>query len=174
MKIEEIVDKYYRRIFAYCLSILMNRERAEDACHDVFLKVHKNIEKLDVGKNTAGWLLSIARNHCYDLYQKEKRSFPRDNLQDILEDGAIGPEQQLLEKERMRIVMESLENLKPIYREVLVLRDIDNFTYKEIAMHLGIESKKVKWTLFKARKKMQVIIGDYDEKNSIQESQKGA
>lgn len=174
MTIEEIVDKYYRRIFAYCLSILMNREEAEDACHDVFLKVQKNIKTLDVRKSTTGWLLRIARNHCYDIYKKEKHSFPRENLQDMLKDGSKGPEQQLLEKERMRIVMESLENLKPIYREVLVLRDMNSFTYREIAKHLGIESKKVKWMLFKARKRMQLIVGDYDERNSVRENQKGA
>ena len=162
--IEEIVDTYYGRIYAYCLSILMNRERAEDACHDVFLKVQQNIDKLDLNKNRTGWLLSIARNHCYDMYRKEKHSFPAEYLPDMLEDCSIGPEEQLLKKERMRILLESLRKLKPVYREVLVLRDMDNFTYKEIALHLGMERKKVKWMLFKARKKMQMLIGDYNER----------
>jgi RNA polymerase sigma-70 factor, ECF subfamily len=163
--IEEIVDKYYSRIYAYCLSILMNRERAEDACHDVFLKVQKNIDKLDERKNRSGWLLSIARNHCYDIYRKEKHSFPAEYLPYMLEDGSNGPEEQLLEKEQIRIIVESLKKLKPVYREVLVLRDIDGFAYREIALHLGLESKKVKWMLFKARKKIKLLIGDLDERD---------
>ena len=163
--IEEIVEKYYRKIYAYCLSILMNRERAEDACHDVFLKVQKNIDRLDLRKNRTGWLLGIARNHCYDIYRKEKLSFPAANLQDTLKDGSKGPEEQLLEKERMKIVIEAMEKLKPVYREVITLRDINGFTYKAIALHLGIESKKVKWMLFKARKKILLFIGDYNERD---------
>jgi RNA polymerase sigma-70 factor, ECF subfamily len=165
MLIEEIVEKYYRKIYAYCLAILMNRERAEDACHDVFIKAQKNIKKLDSRKNIAGWLLSTARNLCYDIYNKEKLSFPTDNLQYVLEDKSPDPEASLIEKEQIRAIAESLKNLKPTYREVLVLRDMDGFSYHEIAQYLGIEKKKVKWMLFKARKKMRLFVGEYYEKN---------
>ncbi len=165
MLIVEIVDRYYEKIYAYCLSILINREKAEDACHDVFIKAQKNIEKLDTRKNVAGWLLSTARNHCYDIYNREKQSFTTGNLQDVLEDHSIGPEAQLLGKELRRVIVESLKNLKPVYREVLVLRDMDGFSYHEIAQYLGIETKKVKWMLFKARKKMQLFVGEYYEEN---------
>ena len=168
--LEELIDQYYQRIFAYCLSILKNRERAEDACHDVFLKAQKNIDKLDLKRNRAAWLLRIARNHCYDVYRKEKHSFPSENLQDILIDNSIGIEERLIEKERIIILVESLKKLKPLYRETLVLRDIDGFSYKEIGLHLGMESKRVKWMLFKARKRLQLLIGEHDEKNELRKN----
>ncbi len=164
MKIEDIVDRYYQVVFSHCLSILMNRERAEDACHDVFLKVQMNIDMLDSGRNISAWLLTTTRNHCYDIYRKERHSFSMENLADILKDNSINPEERLLEKERLTTIVQGLKSLKPVYREVLVLRDIEGISYKDIGRHLRIESKKVKWMLFKARKKLRIFIEDYHER----------
>ena len=53
---------------------------------------------------------------------------------------------------------------RPSYREVLVLRDLEGFSYREIANHLEMDRKKVKWMLFKARQRIQRIVGEKDEK----------
>ena len=161
--LEEIVHRHYRRVFAYCLSILMHRERAEDACHDVFLKVQKNLDTLDENRDCTAWLLRIARNHCYDLLRKEKRIYLSDDMERIRCDDSMGPEEHLLENERLGVVLEALKRLKPEYREVLVLRDIDGGSYQQIASHLGMERKRVKWMLYKARQHMKRIIGERDE-----------
>ena len=157
--LKEIVHTHYSRVFAYCLSILMNREMAEDACHDVFLKVQKNINKMDRGKNCTAWIFRIARNHCYDMYRREKRSIANDCLENTLQERSMGPEERLLEKEKVRAIVEGLKRLRPEHREVLVLRDVEDLSYREIARHLGIERAKVKWTLYKARQKLKKIVG---------------
>lgn len=158
--LQDMVRTHYSRVFAYCLSILMNREMAEDACHDVFLKVQQHIGTIDSGKNTTAWLFRIARNHCYDIYRKEKRSIAKESLENILEERSMGPEELLLQKEKVRSVIEGLKRLKPEYREVLVLRDMEGLSYREIARHLCIERTKVKWMLYKARQKLEKVVGD--------------
>jgi RNA polymerase sigma-70 factor (ECF subfamily) len=163
--LEEIVHKYYERVFAYCLAILTNRERAEDACHDVFLKVQSNIEKLDHRKNCAAWLLRIARNHCYDVYRKEKRLLLCEDVGNTVRERGLDPEERLLEKERMAMIVDAVNNLQPAYREVLVLRDFSGFSYQSIAHHLGIDRKRVKWMLHKARKRLKRIVGGESEED---------
>lgn len=163
--IERIVHANYTKIFSYCLSILMNREMAEDACHDVFLKLQKNIDCIDESRNSTPWLLRVARNHCYDICRREKHSFPSDSLEHHLREKSKGPAERLLEKERVSVIVAVMKDLKPAYREVLVLRDIEGFSYREIAVHLDVETKKVKWMLFKARRQIKLKMRDWDEEN---------
>jgi RNA polymerase sigma-70 factor (ECF subfamily) len=165
--LEDIVQKHYRRVFSYCLSILVNREMAEDACHDVFLKVQKNLDSLDADRNCTPWLLRIARNHCYDIYRKERRMYPEVDLENTLKEGSMGPEERLLEKEKLAIAIKAMSKLKPTYREILILRDVEHLSYREIAAHLEIERKKVKWMLFKARQKVKLFAGGMNEKSDV-------
>lgn len=165
--LEDIVQKHYRKVFSYCLSILLNREMAEDACHDVFLKAQKNLDTLDVDRNCTPWLLRIARNHCYDLYRKERRMYTGVDLENTLIESSMGPEERLLEKENLAIAIKALSRLKPEYREILILRDVEYLSYREIAAHLEIEGKKVKWMLFKARRQVKLFAGGMNEKSDL-------
>jgi len=160
--LEEIVHKHYRRVFAYCLAILMNRERAEDACHDVFLKVHGSIGSLDRSRDCTPWLLRIARNHCYDIIRKERRLLDCEHFEAFLRDDSPGPEDSLLEQERLSAVHRAMGQLETAYREVMVLRDVEGLSYQSIASHLGFERKRVKWMLHKARQRVKHMIGDWD------------
>ena len=160
--LEDIVHRHYRRVFAYCLAILMNRERAEDACHDVFLKVQKNIGTLDRSRDCTAWLLRVARNHCYDMLRKERRIRDCEHLTDLLRERSLGPEDRLITQERRSAVHRALSQLEPERREVLVLRDIEGLSYQAIASHLGIERKRVKWMLYKARQRLKGIMGGLD------------
>ncbi len=161
--LEQIVDRHYDRVFSYCLAILTHRERAEDACHDVFLKVQNNLDRLDHGRDCTPWLLRIARNHCYDILRKEQRLSLRGDLSDTVRARSPGPEEQTLARDRAAAVVQAINELAPDYREVLVLRDITGLTYADIARHLEIDSKKVKWMLYKARQRLRSVAGAWDE-----------
>jgi RNA polymerase sigma-70 factor (ECF subfamily) len=156
--LEQIVDGHYDRVFAYCLAILAHRERAEDACHDVFLRVQQNLDRLDHGRDCTPWLLRIARNRCYDILKREHRLTVTDELAGTLPDSSPGPEDLALANERTAAFVRALNQLNPNYREVLVLRDINGLSYTDAAQHLGIDRKRVKWMLFKARQRIKSIV----------------
>ena len=73
----------------------MNREKAEDACHDVFLNVPRNLASLDFNRNITGWLLTVARNHCYDIYRADSREFTIEFPPEVLADSSMKPEDNL-------------------------------------------------------------------------------
>lgn len=147
MALEAFFDRYFDRIFALAYRLTGDRASAEDAAQDVFLKVHRALDRLDPGRDPYPWLVTIATNVCRDLwrsgaYRMGRRAVP---LQD--EDGNVyelpspgeNPEAALLRREREQQVQHALAQLSGQLREAVVLHAYQGMGHDEIAEALGVK-----------------------------------
>lgn len=157
---EGLVRRYYNRVFSYCVAILMNRETAEDATQDVFFKIQDRILKGDPVPNRLSWILTVARNRCYDILRKERRLVISEAPLDELPGKTGTPETILMGSEALDLVQTCLLELSLEERQLIVLRDLNELSYSAVAEHLETSVKKVKWKLYKARKRLGKLIGE--------------
>jgi RNA polymerase sigma-70 factor (ECF subfamily) len=136
--------------------LMRNQHDAEDVVQEAYLKASRHLAGFRGGDGRA-WLLEIVRNTCYD---RLKRRGERDNS--TFDEGihsvgrsTIDPEASLLEKEKTELLREALEALSPEYREVLVLRELEELSYVEIASVTKIPIGTVMSRLSRARKQLQ-------------------
>jgi len=153
----KIVEKYRGKVMALALNIIGNREDAEDACQDVFMKVYLNLDKFDFKKSLNNWLYSILFNRCLDYLRKRRRFFKffervkRDSSQFVNKKNSSSFEQQ-------PIVQGVLKELSHKERTVLFLWANEGYTSEEMASVMKCSSSTARVHLFKARKKIKAIL----------------
>jgi len=144
-----LYERYAPRLYLYCLRLLRDRQSAEDAVQETFTKVYTGVHTVRDARSFRGWIFTIARNEAYGILRKNRTAvFTDDDL--VWENDT--PLDSLLQTEEHEIVQHLLEELKPEYREVLVLREYENLSYDEIAAITLSTIGAVKSRLFKARK----------------------
>ena len=152
-----LYNRYKDAVYAFCVKMLLNRELAQDVMQDTFLRIYENRERLLNTDSFKAWLFTIARNQCLNQLRRNNWQIPLDPemVLPAHEHGAKGTPMFELEKsEKIRLVNRFLAELKPDYREVIVLREYQNLTYEEIAAVTRSTLSAVKSRLFKARKKL--------------------
>ena len=150
---EGLYETYAPRLFVYCLRLLRDRQSAEDVVQETLMKVHTKAHAVLHGTSFRSWIFTIARNEAYGLLRKKKTIVLEDDDQVWNNDT---PLELLLRAEESEIVQHLLEELKPEYREILVLREYEDFSYGEIAVITSSTIAAVKSRLFKARKAMTI------------------
>jgi RNA polymerase sigma-70 factor, ECF subfamily len=145
----DLYERYKTSIYRYCLRMLADRAAAEDATHETFLKMFSNAGTVQHPQALQAWLLSTARNEVMMFFRRQKRN-------GTYSDDDVWSEQTPLDmaisSETTELVQGLLRQLKPEYREVLVLREYEQLSYAEIASITGDTESSVKSRLFKARK----------------------
>jgi len=144
-----LYERYRRPLFAYCYRLLNGKERAEDVLHEAFLKAYASLDGLNDPALFRVWLFRIARNEAYGLMRKPQHR-PYDDAEDVWSEQT--PYDSLVALEQTEIVRKALQSLKDEYREAIVLREFEGFSYVEIAEITGDTESSVKSRLFKARK----------------------
>ncbi|MDP9112328.1 MAG: sigma-70 family RNA polymerase sigma factor [Acidobacteriota bacterium] len=140
--------------------LVRNEQDAEDIVQDSFLKAYKAQESFR-GSDSRVWMLSIVRNTALDFLRRYKSrglTSLENQIQDP-EDRASNPERGLLERSRREQVRAAISRLEPEFREVIVLREIESLSYKEIAAVLGIPMGTVMSRLSRARNFLLVELG---------------
>jgi len=155
---EELYHRYKRHIFTFCLKLTGDRMLAEDATHDTFLKVHRNIYSLSDPRLFRTWLFTIARNGVFNQLRRGHRNGSVDSESVWTEET---PHTIAEGSETSAIVAACISDLKPEYREVLVLREYEQRSYEEIAAITGDSESSVKSRLFKARKALAQRLRPY-------------
>ena len=150
---EELYEMYAPRLFVYCLRLLRDRQSAEDAVQETLTKVHTEAHSIHDRSSFRSWIFTIARNEAYGLLRKKKPVILVDD--DQVWDNET-PLELLLRAEESEIVQHLLEELRPEYREILVLREYEEFSYDEIAVITSSTIAAVKSRLFKARKALTI------------------
>lgn len=146
-EIELIYRRYGDYIYGYIYGMVQNKSEAEDLLQDTFVKVMKsNTNEIE---NMKSWLITIARNTIYDHWRREKRivnlkPFIRRKKRDI---------DLKLDIER------GIERLSPKLKEVIILREINQLNYGEIADILDVEIGTVKSRLNRARRQLRKSLG---------------
>ena len=161
---EELVNRYERRIFRLTMNITQNREDAEDAAQDAFLKSFKNLASFEGGSRFYTWLVRIAVNEALMRLRKRRPNVSSldeptendgDQLPQQVEDWGPTPEQRYAQTEMGSILDGAIAKLEPIYRTVFLLRDVEQLSTEETAQSLGISDAAVKSRLLRARLKLR-------------------
>ena len=151
-----VVERYQDRIFALIYGIVRDRHEIEDIAQEVFLKVFTRIHAFDERSKFYTWLYRVAVNAAKDHVKKRSRR-PAVALEedDAIPDGGESPWAHASIAEVRRMVRDEIAALPPRYREVLALRELEGFTYNEIAEVLQLSIGTVESRLHRARAKLK-------------------
>ena len=151
-----LYNRYKAPIFSYCLKMLLDRDLAQDVMQETFLRIYENRDRLLNTHSFRAWTFTIARNQCLNQFRLSNKHVQLDDdYAASLPQAAAQSQVATLEKsEQIELVNHFLGQLKPEYREVLVLREYQNLTYDEIAAVTRSTLSAVKSRLFKARRKL--------------------
>ncbi len=151
-----IIDRYKARLFAVLYKMVGHPQDAQDMLQEVFIKVYYKISEYSpAGGNFSSWLYRIAINHCLDKLRSRKREVPNIPISEFDQAHGDTPEKLYLEKEQAAAFHEFMLSLPEDYRIVLLLRHIEQFSYREISEALMIPVSTVQVRLHRARKKFQ-------------------
>jgi RNA polymerase sigma-70 factor (ECF subfamily) len=156
-----LYEKYSKFIYYLCLRMLSDPTRAEDATHDVFLKVFRKIGEFRRESDIKTWLYRIAINHCQNLAQTWHQRNVFSNADDTLWETTaahIGNPLQVLEtKELGQRIQKTLNKLPEEYRLLLLLVADENLSYDEISALTGQTVDSVRGKLHRARKAFAIV-----------------
>ena len=161
---EELVNRYEGKILRLTRNITGNREDAEDAMQDAFLKAYSHLDGFQQDSRFYTWLVRIAANEALMRLRKRRPGQlsldePIEGDNDLmpreLEDWRPNPEREYAKAELQTLLAEVIEKLEPEYRIALVLRDIEELSTQETAEALGISVPNVKSRLLRARLKLR-------------------
>ncbi|HZM97548.1 MAG TPA: RNA polymerase sigma factor [Vicinamibacterales bacterium] len=153
---EAIVRLYRRKVFNVAYKFVGRHDQAEDLTQDVFLKLYKSLDTFDRRANFQTWLISVSRNLCIDHYRavrKERETINRDV--DPADYAPAAPDAradtQLEQRDRVKLLRRALDKLAPTLRTAVMLRDIQELTYQEIADRLHLPEGTVKSRINRGR-----------------------
>lgn len=163
----ELIELYQGFVYNTAFYMVKNSDDAFDLTQDTFFKAYKSISAFRFECKFSTWLYRICQNCARDFFRKQKKRQNDISLCDYDKEGdlverdiadpspAQDPEDSLLQKERARIVRDAILSLPREYREIIVLRDIEGYSYEDIAAALGTRLGTVKSRLFRAREKLK-------------------
>ena len=153
---EQIVRQNWRKVFNVAYKFVGKHDEAEDLTQDIFLKIFKALKTFDRRANFQTWLISVSRNLCIDHYRavrKERETINRDV--DPSDFAPASPDTradtQLEQRDRVKLLRKALDKLAPTLRTAVMLRDIQELTYQEIASRLGLPEGTVKSRINRGR-----------------------
>ncbi len=166
---DELVLRYQDRIYTVCLRQLGERPLAEEVAQDVFLSAYRALGNFRGDSKLSTWLFRIAINQCKNkrLYNRRRAHGRHESLEgDPDPDRPArqfahpdrGPDAGVHRSEAERVLAEALQELEPDYRAIIVLRDIEDLAYDDIAELLGIARGTVKSRLHRARSQLARLL----------------
>jgi len=165
---ELLVAHYKERVFAAAYRIMGNRQDAEDQAQEVFLKVFRNIKRLEEPTTVTSWIYRITTNTCLDALEKQKhrpaqapltpQGDERDAEPIYADERTPTPEQAALHRELRHCLETTLAQLDARDRTTLVLREIEGRSYQEIAESLALGLSAVKMRIHRARLAFQHLL----------------
>ncbi|MFQ6083644.1 MAG: RNA polymerase sigma factor [Candidatus Aminicenantia bacterium] len=167
---EFLVKKYERRVFNLVVSFIQDRVTADDLAQEVFIKVYSALQKFQFKSQFSTWLYRITINHIKDYWRKKeiKKEVPLDNFTEYRKhvllfekDEMTKMEREKEEELRKKLVHKFLEKLPEKYKVILMLRDIQGFSYEEISKILKISLGTVESRLFRARRALRNKLSPY-------------
>ncbi len=168
----ELVVTYQRRVFALVFRMLGRREEAEDLAQEVFVQVFKAIDQFRGDSKLSTWIYRIAVNLCKNRakYLSRRHANDQDDV-DAMADrlpfsaakgvsvGGISRPDELVEGMQLEVVVKrAIAQIEPEFREVLILRDVEDMSYEEIAEVTGLADGTVKSRIHRARAQLRTLV----------------
>lgn len=169
----DMVLRYWDRIFARVFNLLKNQQDAEEVTQDAFIRAHRGLENFRGDASFSTWLYQIATNLAYNRYwywfrRKRDQSVSFDQqltadgamtLQDVMPCESENPSESAVTQEFVDRVAECMNGLSEKHREVLVLRNVKNLSYEAISQNLCISVGTVKSRIARARNSLRELMG---------------
>ncbi len=151
-----LIELYQKPVFNLCYRMLGNREDAEDAAQETFLRAYSHLKKYDFQRSFATWLLSIAAHHCIDQLRKNRINLV--SLEDLvsgdISDPLPTPERKVVQRDEQQKVQKILLQLSELDRAAIIFYYWYDMSYEEISETLHLSVSSVKSRLHRARKAM--------------------
>ena len=147
-----LVRRHQDRVFGFILRMLDARDEAMELTQDVFVKAWQALPGWRPEARFSTWLLQIARNAALDQLRRRRliQFAPLDDGMDVA-DTAPGPEARYASRQRQALLENALQQIAAEHREILLLREVEDLSYGELAAVLGIAEGTVKSRLARAR-----------------------
>lgn len=165
---EELIKQSEKIVYNIAYRMLNNCEDVKDISQEVFIKVYKNLKNFDEKSAFSTWIYRIAVNTCIDEMRKRKGKQTISIEEEVQqEDGAVKkqipvqietPEENYIKKERKEELLSAVEELSQTHKTVLTLRDLEGFSYAEIAEITETSVGTVKSRLSRAREQLKNIL----------------
>ncbi len=165
----QLVRRYQRQVANLIYLTMGSRDGLDDLVQEVFIRVHRSVGRFNFESSFFSWLYRITLNLCIDEIRRRKLRRVL-SLDFLAEDGdhpsfeppaSTTPEDELLREERRQKVVDALQALSPLHRQILILREYQDLPYDEIANILGISVQAVKSRLFRARSELREQLEEY-------------
>ena len=153
---DAIVRMYWRKVFNVAYKFVGNHAEAEDLAQEIFLKIFKSLDTFDRRANFQTWLVSVSRNLCIDHYRsvrKERQTIDRavDASELAPASSDPGPMAALEQRDRLTLLRDALAALPDALRTAVLMRDIHELSYQEIAETLQLPEGTVKSRINRGR-----------------------
>ena len=169
---EEIVQRYHRRIYNICYRFAGSGDDAEDLTQEVFIKMYRTLQSYDLERGAfMTWVTTITRNLLVDHFRKSKQDRMTDSidsapsehedampLSEQIQDSALTPDARAQSREVKETVHKALQKLSPDLREAVILRDLQDMDYKEIAVVLKVPEGTVKSRINRGRAELARLL----------------
>ena len=170
---EPLVRAYEPSGMRLAFVLMGNTDDAQDALQEAFVKTYQSLHQFDLDQSFSPWFFQILRNQCRDMLRSRKAEFKFEKLDQRFDlcstDSEGGPERILERKAAAEKLWRGLEQISEEHREILVLKEIQDFHYTEIASILDIPEGTVASRLYHARRALREALLDTrveDQKNS--------
>jgi RNA polymerase sigma-70 factor (ECF subfamily) len=167
----ELVRSQHRRVYGLCYRFTGNAADAEDLTQDVFLKIYSNLASFDMGRGSLQvWITTMTRNLLVDNFRRTKNQRATGSLDDGWESAenlkpidrlvarGPSPHESAAKKELAKMVQEALARVSVELREAVILRDLQDMDYKEIAQVLSIPEGTVKSRISRGRAELARLL----------------
>ena len=169
---EEIVQRYHRRVFNICYRFAGTSDDAQDLTQEVFIKMYRTLNSYDVERGAfMTWLTTMTRNLLVDHFRKTKQDRVTDSidaapsehedampLSDRIEDQSAPPDARVQSREAREAVHQALQKLSPELREAVILRDLQDMDYRDIAAVLKVPEGTVKSRINRGRAELARLL----------------
>ena len=169
---QDIVQQYHRRIYNICYRFSGSADDASDLTQEVFIKMYRTLSTFDTSRASfMTWVTTVTRNLLVDHFRKGKYDRITDSLDaapaaqedgvtlaEQLEDKGANPEARVRSQETQRLVHEGLKRLSPELREAVILRDLQDLDYKDIAKVLNVPEGTVKSRINRGRTELARLL----------------
>jgi RNA polymerase sigma-70 factor (ECF subfamily) len=155
-----IVERHHRGLFGLALRMVGDRTEAEDLVQEAFAKAYCNLADFDPGYRLSTWLYRITLNVCRDFLKSPRRRERPAHSAEMPESAGLvdatvsAPEQ----RDEVRRVQRALAQLRPKYREILVLKDLEELSYEEIRAITGAPITALKIRAVRARQRLRELL----------------
>ncbi len=158
-----LIDRYSKKVYNLALNFAGNSDDASDITQDIFLKVYGNMDKFQEGGNFNAWILRLSKNYCIDYWRKSKHYRQKLELDEGIyvegvHDAVYTPEDNLIKEDEIKFLRQKLQLLPPDLRSLIIMRDIQNYSYQEISENLDIPLGTTKSRINRARLKLAKIV----------------